>query len=129
MATIRSGDVWLFRVGALWNLAVGLGALLFPRWTIALFHGDEFPSAALAFFYFSGFAGCVVLFGIGYWLVSLDVRQNHGLVVLGILGKLGVVLFFPYRVWVGDTTAWILLPAAIDLFFVVLYADFLRRRH
>ena len=63
------------------------------------------------------FAFCVLIFGVGYGIVAMDPRQNHGLIWLGILGKLGVVAILGQRWLTGVATAWVLPAAAGDFVF------------
>jgi hypothetical protein len=73
------------------------------------------------------FASCVLIFGLGYGIVAIDPSQNHGLIWLGIVGKLGVVATLGQR-WLAEVaTAWVLPAAAGDLAFAVLFACFLWR--
>src|SRR5580704_301421 len=89
---------WLFVVAAIWNVAVGLAAMLVPERMASLVYRTPLPidnPTALAAW--SDFAACVLLFGLGYAIVARDTSRNHGLVWIGIIGKLGVVAAWGYR--------------------------------
>ena len=71
------------------------------------------------------FGGFVVVFGIGYWIVSRDIRRNEGIVWLGIIGKLlVVVLFFAHAIG-GGISYRLAAPSLIDFGFAILFAEFL----
>jgi len=119
----------IFRVAAWWNVLVGAGGLIAPRWGIELFYGANAVSDDLiARLAWGDFSVCVLLFGVGYFIVARDVRKNHGLVVLGVLGKAGVLVSFPLRFFAGEATGWILIPAAVDGTMAMLFVVFLARR-
>jgi hypothetical protein len=72
------------------------------------------------------FAFCVLLFGIGYGIVAIYPSRNHGLIWLGIIGKLGVAALG--QRWLTDVaTVWVLPAAAGDFVFAALFAYFLWR--
>jgi len=119
---------WLFALGAAWNLVIGLSVLLAPLISLRLLYGHE-PSAddPLLAMLNRDFAVCVLLFGIGYGIVAIDPSQNHGLIWLGIIGKLAVVATLGQR-WLTDiASAWVLPAAAGDFVFAALFACFLWR--
>ena len=119
----------LFRVTGWWNVLVGAGGLVAPRWGIELFYGaDAVTNDLIANLAWGDFSVCVLLFGVGYFIVARDILQNHGIVVLGILGKAGVLVAFPLRFIEGQATPWILIPAAVDGTLALLFIIFLARR-
>jgi len=119
---------WLFAVGAAWNFVIALSILVAPLVSLRLLYGHE-PGAddPLLAMLDRDFAFCVLLFGVGYGIVALDPSRNHGLIGIGILGKLGVVAMLGQRWLTGVATAWVLPAAAGDLVFAALYAWFLWR--
>jgi len=111
----------LFLVSAAWNLLLAGSALLLQLWQFiaagtALLPGWQFP---IGYLYF------VCVFGFGYYLVAKDIDNNHGLVILGILGKVGVfVIFMADYLWgAGDITQ--TLIGGVDLLFAFLFVEFL----
>src|SRR3954470_23374977 len=81
---------WLFALGAAWNLVIGLSIMFAPLSSLRLLYGHE-PSAddQLLMMLDRDFASCVLLFGVGYGIVASAPSRNHGLIWLGIIGKLG----------------------------------------
>jgi hypothetical protein len=119
---------WLFALGAAWNVVIALSILGAPMFSLRLLYGHE-PGGddQLLAMLDRDFAFCVLLFGIGYGIVAFDPSRNHGLVWLGILGKLGVVATLSQRWLSGVATAWVLPAAAGDLVFAALFIWFLWR--
>lgn len=81
----------MFLAAALWNFAAGFPGLVAYEWQFKLLFGQEaytgsFHQALL----FRSFAISVLLFGIGYYLVSRDISRNRAIVWLGALGKIVV---------------------------------------
>jgi hypothetical protein len=119
---------WLFALGAAWNFVIGLSLLVAPLFSLRLLYGHE-PSTddQLLVMLDRDFAYCVLIFGLGYGIVAINPSQNHGLIWLGIIGKLGVVAILGQRWLAGVATAWVLPAAAGDLAFAALFACFLWR--
>lgn len=119
---------WLFALGAAWNILIGLSVLLAPLFSLRLLYGQA-PNAddPLLAMLNRDFASCVLLFGVGYGIVAMDPSRNHGLIWLGIIGKLGVVATLGQRWVIGVATAWVLPAAACDFVFAALFACFLWR--
>jgi len=111
----------LFFIGAIWNWVATLTfcfgyKILFPLFSMEL---PKFPV------FFLMFLGLAFVFGIGYYWVSQDLNNNHGIVKMGIIGKL---IVFVGLTWAGITgqVHWILIgPGIVDLVFAVLYIEFL----
>ncbi len=119
----------LFLAAGWWNVLVGAAGLVGPRATAQLLYGDGmWTDERLLWFAWSDFSACVLLFGVGYFIVAGDVRKNHGIVLLGVLGKAGVVVSFPLRYLAGAATVWLLVPAVVDGLLAILFLLFLATR-
>lgn len=111
----------LFQVGALWNLAAGIELLFLQKWIFNFMEME--PLAHPIFYQFFGVA--VLLFGIGYWLVSRDLSCNHDIVRLGVAGKILVFAFTLYYAAIGSLP-WMWVGVGFgDLLFAVLFIHFL----
>ena len=113
----------LFFAAAAFNFGTGGPIFFAPGWSYRLAYLGEADAGTLRFWGDFGFA--VLLIGVGYGILALDVRRNRGIVWLGILAKLFDVIVLTLR-W-GDGTAHsiVLIPAAIDGTFVLLFVLFL----
>ncbi len=112
----------LFTIGAIWNwMAAGtfiLGyRLIFPVLGMP-------PPVYPAFFLM--FLGLCFIFGNGYHWVSRDLGRNHGIVKLGIIGKLIVFGGLTWAGLTGQVSPILIAPGVVDLVFAVLYFGFLR---
>jgi hypothetical protein len=72
------------------------------------------------------FCMMVAVFGLGYYLVARDLSLNRGIVILGIVGKLGVVALIIGNVVAGRVQFAFAVPILVDALFVILFAQFLR---
>ncbi len=112
----------LFFIGAIWNW-VATTTLIFGYKILFPLFGMVLPVYPV---FFLMFLGLCFVFGIGYFWVSQDLGKNHGIVKMGIIGKL---LVFVGLLWAGITGQihFILIGAGIvDLVFSILYIEFLR---
>lgn len=108
----------VFFFGALWNFVMGG-----PLFIKSLFGDSPFSGAALM--YFQGFLCAVILFGIGYLIVGLDLNKNHAIVLLGAIGKIMVFIFFVVYYLKGQIKLYLVLVGTGDLIFAILFFMFL----
>ena len=111
----------MFIVSALFNIIMAAPALISQTGQLAstetgLYQGWQFP---IGYLYF------VLVFGVGYYLVSRNINHNHGIVVLGILGKVGVVTIYLIDYIWGAGLLIQTLIVAIDFLFALLFIEFL----
>jgi hypothetical protein len=70
----------------------------------------------------------IALFGYGYWMAAGDPVAHRGIIVLGALGKAGVVaILFGHHFLVGDVNLRQALLGLGDLIYLVLFILVLRR--
>lgn len=113
-----------FLVAALFNYVIGLPILFARRWTYNLTYAPDVTRDVMALRLWMDFGFSVVLIGIGYHLVSRDVTQNRGIVLLGILAKLfDVINLSTLYAW-GVARPLALVPAVIDGSFALGFAWF-----
>jgi len=114
----------VFQIGALWNLGGGCFILLATGWI--------FSSAALAPpdppLYYRAWIALFMVFGIGYWQVSRDLRGNRNIAFLGMVGKIAFAIIFLHSMYIrGDAVPrFFLIPVAGDLVFAWLHWMLLR---
>jgi hypothetical protein len=77
-----------FLVAALFNYAIGVPICLFRRWSYDLSFVEGVGRDPMAMRLWADFGFAVILIGIGYQIVSRNIRQNRGIVLLGIIAKL-----------------------------------------
>jgi hypothetical protein len=114
----------MFLAAAAFNFLMGGPIFLAPSWSYRLAYFGETPESTLRFWGDFGFA--VLLIGVGYWMVSRDVTKNRGIVWLGIFAKMFDVVALSWRWADGIARPIVLVPAAIDGAFAVLFILFLR---
>ena len=95
----------LFLLAGLWNFVAASSALFFTRFAMGLFFGasaytGDYHQAML----FRAFGIAVLLFGIGYTLVSRDPSRNRAVVWLGVAGKLAVFGVFTHALVTDHAT-------------------------
>ncbi len=111
----------MFFIGALWNWSATLPFALGYQILFPLF-GMEIPNYLVFFIMFLGLA---FVYGIGYFWVSQDIFQNHGIVKMGIIGKLFVFIALTWA-WMAGEVHWVLAGAGVvDLVFAIMYIEFL----
>ena len=69
--------------------------------------------------------GVVLVFGIGYYLVSRDVNKNRGIVWMGVIGKLCFFFFLTYSYLIAKSTILSFLGGTGDFIFTILFLNFL----
>ena len=119
--TDRPGTL-LFRIGAAFNVLVGLPMLI--AWpTAAALLGVTTPRSV-----YTDLVGAIVaMFGWVYWRIAEDPVGCRSYVLLGIVGKLTFVAVI-YANWaLGRAPAALAVLVTADLVFAILFARWLRR--
>jgi hypothetical protein len=114
---------WMFLAAAAWN-AFAAGAVLFllTNATFRMHMGISKPADPLSP---QLLASCLFLFGLGYYWVSRDLSENHGIVKLGVAGKILVFILFFGHALVGTIPVTLAVPTVVDLLFAALFLEFL----
>jgi hypothetical protein len=113
----------LFLAAAAWN-AFAAGAVLFLL-TDTKFRtrmGISNPADPLSL---QLLASCLLLFGLGYCWVGRALEKNHGLVKLGVIGKIVVFILFSGHALAGTIPVILAVPSVVDLLFAALFLEFL----
>lgn len=119
--------VWraIFWIAAAFNFAAGLPPLLTPESDAAGFGYAQDPQTHIVV----RLMGLLIaMFGVGYVLVALNPAKNHGIVLMGAIGKLGVVILVAEAYSRGLVPQTAALMTMGDLVFVALFGWFLTSR-
>ena len=115
---------YMFLTGGIWNIIIGISSLITPlliKGSLSTYGIEEPPS--LMFYHL--FYGIVLAFGIGLYLVSTNLDQNHGIVLIGVIGKIWVFFTMGFYFFVGDVNLLGVAFSVGDLIFAVLFIEFL----
>jgi hypothetical protein len=115
----------MFVAAALFNFVFGGPILLTPAWSYSIAYLPPLDSQGMALRFWGDFGFAVVLIGVGYYLVSRDLARNRGVVWLGVFAKLFDVVVLSYRFALGLAHPIVLVPAAVDGLFMLLFILFL----
>jgi len=115
----------LFLFGGIWNIGgaipAWLGAILVPDLAFA-YAGMSAPAVLFPYHAMYSF---IVTFGIGYIIVSRDITKNHGIVVLGIIGKTLFFIACATAFVRNEANLMVLLTGIVDILFACLFLEFL----
>ncbi|NVM04173.1 MAG: hypothetical protein HWN67_17710 [Candidatus Helarchaeota archaeon] len=114
---------YLFLIAALWNIILGTLFFLMSITDPSAVFPTEIIIPSL--FPIHGLISLVIAYGIGYFLVSRDIDQNHGIVIIGIIGKLLIFLCSVVYYGLGELQLLNLLIGIGDLIFACLFIEFL----
>ncbi len=115
---------YLFIGGAFFNWINGFSFLLLsildPE--VFLLFGSSKPPTLL---FLHALLLLILTYGLGYFIVGLNIEENEGIVVLGIVSKLS--FFFCCLVYflIGDIDVILVILATGDFIFACLFAEFL----
>lgn len=116
----------VFFLGALWNICLGLAGILFYDLTITLFFGAEAVSHDLvSSLFYRLFMAAIIIFGIGYYIVSRDLSRNRAVLWLGLAGKITLFIVFTVLFVTGNATILAILTLTGDLAWSILFLLFL----
>lgn len=116
----------MFFIGALWNLMVGLGNLTLFKTSMRMLFGKKAVTTAitstlpLRFFYIA-----VALFGWGYYMVSRNLKDNRGIIWMGMAAKIIIFATFAWYYRLKQVKLLAVLAGCVDFIFTILFAIFL----
>ena len=115
---------YLFVIGAIWNILASLSFIM-----TSIFMRSAFPAYGIAvpisMIWLQSFLFLVANLGIGYFIVSLDIGKNHGIVIIGIIAKLGYFLISLVYFIIGEIGLLTTLFASVDIISSILFIEFL----
>lgn len=115
----------LFLTAGIWNLAAGLlcwlESIIMPDLFFKMF-AMPLPSSLFPFHAMFWF---ILAFGIGYIIVSRDITKNHGILTIGILGKILFFIDCIITLILKEANFMLVATGVIDLIFAVLFIEFL----
>ena len=110
----------VFLIKGIYNLGVSLVLLLWGAPLLSLLGAPPGNMAYAQIFFWLAFA-C----GIGYVIVGCDVDENHGVVVVGIVGQLSVFGVLTTHWFMGTVYTVGLMAGVVDLIFAIAFIVFL----
>lgn len=123
-----SAGLWkkMFAVGALWNIGIGLCGLFFYDFSIKMLFGAQaVTDNLLTLIFFRFFMIAVIIFGVGYYIVSRNLNANRAVVWLGLAAKLIIFFTFVYYYILGQATWFSVFGCSGDFAFSILFIIFL----
>ncbi len=116
---------YLFLLSAIWNWVVALSlffASIFILDIAAPIFGMEIPPSLV---WFHVVLVLIFLFGVGFYLVSRDLTQNHAVVVIGILEKFSFFIALLIYFILGAINFLAFTLVIVDFVFGCLFLEFL----
>ncbi len=112
----------MYLIAAIWNWILAVMFLILPRIDINYFSlaGDTIPPTLL---WFDSFMGLVFAFGIGFYIISLDPEQNHGLIQVSIFEKTWVFVVGVSYFLLGQASLLVALIVTVDMIFGLLFLE------
>lgn len=115
----------MFLIAGVYNVIVGimfivLTAFFLPL-AVSMFEVEEPPSLYFAHSFFV----LVAIFGIGFYLVSIDIDKNHGIALMGVILKYLMVLVYIIYMVKGEIGVIGSIIIIADFIFGCLFLEFL----
>ncbi len=112
----------LFLIAALWNWTLAIAFFALPRIDVGYFaaFGLEIPNTML---WFDSLMGLIFVFGIGFYFVSQNMMENHGLIMMALFEKTWIFLAGVSWFFLGQASLWVVLFATVDLIFGILFIE------
>ena len=116
---------YMFLIAAIWNFFVGMSLFLASVFLIDIIAPLFEMAIPPSLVWFHVVSGMVFFFGVGYYIVSRDISQNHGLVILGIIEKFFFFFAIVIYYFLGAYNFNAVLLVIVDLVFGCLFLEFL----
>lgn len=114
----------MFWSAALFNFSVGIGLGVFGEALYPAFGLDYAPTEHI-WRYMS--AILIGMYGVGYALCAIDPSLNRNIIILGMFGKLFIVILVASLYLTGGATGQLAGTVMMDLVYVLLFFIFLYR--
>ncbi len=114
-----------FLYGGIYNLCISLPIWIFgvvDTATASVLFGMEEPPNLL---FFHAMMWFVFAFGCGYIVVSRDIKQNHGVVIIGAMEKVAFFIDAVAVYAIGKVGAIVVVLGTVDLVFGIIFIEFL----
>ncbi len=115
---------YLFIIGAVFNWTISTTfsviSILVPD--IFVVFGSSTPPTL---FFLHSLLGLIFVYGIGYFIVGLDIDKNRGCVWLGVISKLSFFTFCVIYFLLGDLKFIIVILGSLDFIFACFFIEFL----
>ena len=113
----------MFTIAAFWNWIVAVTFIILPRIDISYFSiaGDVPPPNTLL--WFDSFMGFIFVFGIGYYIISLNIEKNHGLIAMVSIEKAWVFVLAVLYFVIGEASGIVVAIATVDIIFGILFIE------
>ena len=119
----------VFLIAAICNISGGLGAIFFFESSMTSLWGAEyiqlFYDNRVALSTYRLFWALVIIFGVGYYIISLDLTKNRAVIWMAIAGKLTVFLVWSYDYYMGKIQLAAFIGGTGDLVFALIFILFL----
>ena len=109
---------YMFMIGSIWNLVLAIPILI-----MSFFINPGL--SILGLLYYQAFLWAVILFGIGYGAVGLNIDKNHLIIVLGVIGKILVFVYYLLYFLIGILDISYVIVGTGDFIFNILFIEFL----
>ncbi len=112
----------MFLIAALWNWILAIAFFTLPRIDVGNFAvvGLEIPNTML---WFDSLMGLIFVFGIGFYIVSQNMMENHGLIKMAVSEKFWFFLAGVSWFFLGQSSLWVVLFVTGDLIFGLLFIE------
>lgn len=112
----------MYLIAALWNWILATSFLILPILSMDYFtlFGLPIPNTML---WFNSFFGLVFAFGIGFYIISRNIRENHGLIQIAVFEKTWVFLMGLSFFLIGEASIWVIVVVLGDLIFGILFLE------
>ena len=114
----------LFLIAAIWNWIVSISLIILSLVApdiVTSFGVQKPPSFSFLQMLFL----LVGIFGIGFYIVYLDIESNRGIIQMAVFEKISFFVVFLIYFTLGEVGAPVLLLVSVDLIFGLLFIEFL----
>lgn len=120
---MKNSQVWrrFFQFSAIFNFTAAFGILFAPELLFKiLMMSDALTSEAIPWLH--QFGGLVLVFGIGYWVISKNPMLHKDIVWMGCLGKVTVFSIAWLDITLFNTPIGFGILVVADLIFAIFFA-------
>ena len=118
----------MFLIAAIYNWIAGVSIMILSIFFLPLTMSITEMEAPPTLVFVHSFLAFIIVFGIGFCLVSIDIDKYHAIAIIGVIEKYVAVLIWAIYIIIGEAGTFALSIIIGDFIFGCLFLEFLINR-
>lgn len=118
----------MFLIAAIYNWIAGAFIIILSIFFLPLAISITEMEAPPSLVFLHSFLGLIIVFGIGFYLISMDIDKYYTIAIIGTIEKYVIVFIWTIYILIGEAGTFALSIIIGDFIFGCLFLEFLINR-